>query len=336
MSATINDIARKLSISNATVSRALNDRPGVSNEVRQKVLEAATELGFAPNMAARSLVTTRTQTIGFVIRSFDQPFSADPFYFPMLSFIELELVSHDYHVMLDASGRDDDESQPRMVKQKRVDGLIMAGPNLNSRFVTSICSSGLPTVLVDNKLEHTKANTVLSDDKGGAVEAINHFLGHGHRSIAHIGGPLEWISSRQRYAGYCEAMQEVGLNAQIRFLHTEATTIATGEAATTALLTGPNPPTAIFAANDAMAVGAMRAATAQGLSLPDDLALIGFDDIILAEHITPSLSTIHIFKEQIGRLAARRIMDLISDPTSASVETIVSTELVIRRSCGCS
>jgi len=335
MSATTNDIARKLNISNATVSRALNDRPGVSNELRQKVINVANELGFAPNMAARSLVTARTQTIGFVIRSFDQPFSSDPFYFPMLTAIELELVLHDYHVMLDTSGSDN-VSHLRMVKQNRVDGLILAGPNLNLQFVTSICNSGLPTVLIDNKLKHTKANTILTDDKGGALDATQHLLQHGHRAVAHIGGPLEWVSSRQRYAGYCEAMQGVGLNQQMQSIHTEATTIATGEAATMALLTGPNPPTAIFAANDAMAVGAMRAVSTQGLSLPNDLALVGFDNIDLADHITPSLTTIRIFKEQIGQLAARRIIDLIADTTSAPVETIVSTELVIRRSCGCS
>jgi LacI family transcriptional regulator len=334
MSATINDIARKLNISTATVSRALNDRPGVSSELRQKVLDVAQEVGFIPNMMARSLVTARTQTIGFVIRSFDQPFSADPFYFPILTAVELELVSHDYHVMLDTSGSDN-ELHLRMVKQQRVDGLILAGPNLNSQFVNSVCSSGLATVLIDNKLDHTKANTILSDDKGGAIEATEHLLQHGHRAIAHIGGPLEWVSSKQRYTGYCEAMQKVGLGEQCRAIHTDSTTVATGEEAAAALLDGPNPPTAIFAANDAMAVGAMRAATARGLMIPDELALIGFDNVPMAEHISPALTTIRIFKEQIGQLAARRIIDLIQDIASAPIETIVSTELVVRRSCGC-
>lgn len=334
MAATINDIARKLNISTATVSRALNDRPGVSSELRQKVLEAAQEIGFVPNMVARSLVTTRTQTIGFVIRSFDQPFSSDPFYFPIMMAIELELVAHDYHVMLDASGSDN-ETHLRMVRQNRVDGLILAGPNLNSQFVTSMCQSGIPVVLIDNKLEHTKANTVLTDDRGGAIDATEHLLQHGHRSIAHIGGPLEWVSSKQRYAGYCEAMQKAGLGEQCRVVHTEATTVATGEEATAKLLAEPNPPTAIFAANDAMAVGVIKAATARGLSVPKDLALIGFDNITLAEHISPPLTTIRIFKEQIGQLAARRIIDLIADSASVPVETIVSTELVVRGSCGC-
>lgn len=334
MAVTLNDIARKLNISAATVSRALNDQPGVGKELRQRIIETATELGFVPNMTARGLATARTYTIGFVIKPFDQPFTTDPFYFPILLAAEAELVAHDYHIML-TSLNGDNVSNLRMVEQSRVDGLILAGPNLNSQFVTLTCNSGMPSVLIDHKPYQIKANTILTDDYGGAFEATTHLINHGHTRIAHIGGPLEWVSNRQRYSGYLAAMEQAGLKDYCQAIHLEATTIATGEAATAQLLDNPQPPGAIFAANDSMALGAAKAANARGLFIPDDLALIGFDNISIAEHFSPPLTTVRIFKEQMGQLAARRILELINDPTSAPVETIVSTELVIRRSCGC-
>jgi LacI family transcriptional regulator len=334
MGATLLDIAKRLNISVATVSRALNDRPGVGSDLRQRVIATAAELGFVPNMAARSLVTSRTQTVGFVIHPFGQPFSSDPFYFPILMAVEVELVTHDYHIML-TSLNSDSPTNLRMVEQSRVDGLILVGPNLSPQFVTTTLHRGFPVVLIDNKPGHLKANTILSDNAGGAYEATMHLAGHGHTRIAHIGGPLDWVSNRQRYSGYCAALRDAGLKDRVLVVHKEGTTIATGEQAAAELLDGPEPPTAIFAANDSMALGAARAAAARGLIIPGDLALIGFDNISAAEHFSPPLTTVRIFKEQIGKLAARRILELIDDPDIPPVETSVSTELVVRQSCGC-
>ena len=323
MAATLLDIAKKLNISIATVSRALNDRPGVGSDLRQRVIETANELGFVPNMAARSLVTSRTQTIGFVIHPFDQPFSSDPFYFPILMAMEAELVNQDYHIML-TSVNNDSLTNLRMVEQSRVDGLILAGPNLNPQFVAATLNQGIPVVLIDNKPGYRKANVILT-----------HVAGHGHTRIAHIGGPLEWVSNRHRYNGYRAAMRDNGLAENVRAIHKDSTTIATGEQAAAELLDSPEPPTAIFAANDSMALGAARAAAARGLSIPGDLALVGFDNISVAEHFSPPLTTVRIFKEQIGRMAAHRILELVNEPDIPPVESSVSTELVTRQSCGC-
>ncbi len=312
----------------------MNDRPGVSRELRLRVLEAAKELGFSPNLAARSLATTRTQTIGFMIRSFNQPFSSDLFYFPMVTALEQELVAHDYHILLNTSGGEDD-LKLRMLQQNRVDGLILAGPNLNKQLVITVCHSGIPAIIIDNKPEHTKANTILTDDFGGAIEATNHLIKHGYKSIAHIGGPLDWTSSKQRFAGYLASMEAAGLGGESRAIHKNATNVATGLAAALEILKNPNPPRAIFAGNDVMAIGASQAAASLGLSIPGDLALVGFDNISWAEHSNPPLTTVRIFKEQMGRMAARRILELIEDQEAVPVETVVSTQMVIRNSCGC-
>ncbi len=130
-------------------------------------------------------------------------------------------------------------------------------------------------------------------------------------------------------------MRDAGLGENCRAVHKESTTITTGEQAAAELLNGPEPPTAIFAANDSMALGTARAAAARGLNVPGDLALVGFDNISVAEHFSPPLTTVRIFKEQMGRLAARRILELVNAPGIPPVETRVSTELVIRQSCGC-
>ncbi len=334
MPANLHDIAQRLNISVASASRALNDRPGVGSELRQRVIQTARELGFVPNMTARGLVTARTQTAGFVIHPFDRPFTSDQFYFPILMAAEAELLAHDYHIML-TSLNGNEPANLKMVEQSRVDGLIMAGPNIQLQLVTRMCNSGLPVVLLDNKLAHIKANTILTDDYGGAYEATAHLTGHGYRRIAHIGGPLGWVSSHKRYEGYCAAMHAAGLADRCRVVHAKATSISTGEKAAAELLDSSEPPTAVFAANDSMAVGAARAAAKRGLRVPDDLALVGFDNISIAEHFNPPLSTVRIFKEQMGKLAARRLLELINDPTSPPVETIISTELIIRQSCGC-
>ena len=335
MAVTLLDIAKRLNISVATVSRALNDQPGVGSDLRQHVIDMATALGFVPNMAARSLVTSCTQTIGFVIHHFDESFSSDPYYFQILMAIEMELVAHDYHIMF-TSLHTDRAINLRMVQQGRVDGLILVGPNLSPQFILNTLNTGFPVVLIDNKLDHHKANTILTDEAGGAYEATNHLISHGHSRIAHIGGPLEGISNQQRYAGYCTAMHDAGLAGIYRVVPKEGTTIVTSEQVTTELLARPEPPTAIFAANDTLALGAARAVAARGLTIPDDLALIGFDNISFAEYFSPPLTTVHIFKEQIGRQTARRIMELINEPGIAPVEIIIFTELVIRQSCGCS
>ena len=334
----IKDIAEQLGVSMASVSRALNDKPGVADDLRRRVLELAAELDFTPNMAARSLNNARTGAVAFVVHQHGFPLASDPFYFVILRAVERALSKHGYHVMLAtvAAQEDGHTEELRLLRERRVDGVILAGPDLNASLALSAIQRGLPVVLVDNALERTPSDCVICDNRDGARAAVEHLLSHGHERIAFVGGPTAWLSTRERQAGYEDAMREARL--QTAIIHEQATTIATGLAAGRKLLDGPDAPerpTAVFAVNDAMALGVIRAARELGLRVPDDVAVVGFDDIEMAEVADPPLTTVRIAKELMGELAARQLLELIHTERQLPVKSVVATTLVVRMSCGC-
>jgi len=333
----IADVARHLGVSPASVSRALNDRPGVSKELRQRILAAAHELDFAPNMAARGLATQRTQTVALVLGRKDTPLDADPFYPLITHGAEASLAQHAYHlILITVDGTQTASASAfRLVKEKRVDGLILAGPDISPALILTMHQRGVPCVLVDNCLQETRIDCVVSDDQAGAASAVSHLLEHGHRDILCLSGPQDWASSRERSQGYRTAMQQAGLAEHACVIQAPKTTIDTGQAAMQRAIDQGLRPTAVLAINDSMAIGAMRAAQALGLRVPQDLAIVGFDDISWAELATPPLTTVRIFKEEMGALAARRLLDLLTQGESVPVRTVVSTQLVVRSSCGC-
>ncbi|MEO8288192.1 MAG: LacI family DNA-binding transcriptional regulator [Chloroflexota bacterium] len=354
----IKDIAKQLGISPATVSRALNDKPGVSANLRQRVLAVAAELSFTPNLAARSLVGAATLTAAFMVHQQGFPVASDPFYFVILRGVERALAEAGYHVVLATVGDGAIQADHlRVIRERRVDGAILAGPDIPPALIMSLVQTGMPLVLVDNALERTALNCVLCDNREGARFAVEHLLWHGHRRVAFAGGPISWLSTRERGDGYREAMRERGLETVA--VHEDATTVQTGVHAGHALLDLEERPDAIFAVNDAMALGVIRAARERGLRVPEDLAVVGFDDISMAESSHPTLTTVRIAKELMGEIAARRLLELVAwdrdDSGGAGgagaagtradrgdmsehkmpVKSVVGTTLVVRASCGC-
>jgi LacI family transcriptional regulator len=333
----IRNIAERLGVSSATVSRALNDKPGVSSSLRQRVLDVAAELNFTPNLAARNLVGASTRTVAFIVHQQAFPVSSDPFYFVMLRGVERALAKEGYHVVLTTVGDGTIQADHlRVVRERRIDAAILAGPDIPSTLVLSLVQRGLPVVLVDNSLERTALNCVLGDDREGARAAVEHLLWHGYRRVVFVGGPESWLSTRERGEGYREAMQEKGLEPLA--IHEEATTILTGIRAGHKLLDMEERPQAVFAVNDAMALGVMRAAREVGLRVPEDLAVVGFDDISMAESAHPPLTTVRIPKELMGELAAQRLLEMVGkerDEYTLPVKSMVGTTLVVRASCGC-
>ena len=337
----IKDIARRLSISSATVSRALNDKPGVSDSLRQRVLAVAAELNFTPNLAARSLVGARTHTVAFMVHQQAFPVSSDPFYFVMLPGVERVLAHAGYHAVLTTIGDGAIQADHlRVVRERRVDGAILAGPDIPTAMILSLVQSGLPIVLIDNSLERTALDCILFDNREGARLAVEHLMWHGCNRVAFAGGPVAWLSTRERGDGYREAILAQGLEPIVA--HEEATTVQTGFHAGHELLDRDEPPDAIFAVNDAMALGIIRAAREMGVRVPEDLAVVGFDDISMAESAHPPLTTVRIAKETMGELAARRLLDLIGGGAHAEhgercmpVKSVVGVTLVVRASCGC-
>ncbi len=335
---TLRDIAKYLNISTATVSRALNDKPGVSDEVRQQVLRAASEMNYVPNVAAQGLVnaSTSTRTVGFVCVDHGMPISSDPFYLHVMRGAEQELARRGYFLIVSTVNASSltNAADLQILKEKRVDGLILAGPYFSQRFILAVCAAGMPLVLVDNAVEKTPVDCVMASDEQAACEAVSHLLEHGHQKIVAISGPKDWASNRARAAGYRRAMDEANLPARV--FHQPATTSDTGYAAMQEVFQQAPDVTAIFAINDAMAFGVMRAAKEHGRSIPEDLALVGFDDVELSAHLTPPLTTMRVPKQQLGILAGRRLVDILQKHEGeAPVISMAAVKLIVRNSCGC-
>jgi LacI family transcriptional regulator len=235
------------------------------------------------------------------------------------------------HVDQEAMGR---LHVPDMVQQRRVDGLILVGPALSSRYVLALRRAGLPIVLIDNLLGETPIDCILWDNENGAYQGTRHLIvGHGHRHIAFLSGPAEWFSSRERAVGYRRALQEAGLDPHI--VHMPSTTFATGRQAMRTALEERPALTAVMAVNDAMAAGAIHACQEAGRAVPADVAVVGFDDAPWAEMVTPPLTTLHVPEREVGVQAARRMVDLIERGGQVPVQMRLSVELVVRQSCGC-
>jgi len=338
MSTTIKDVAAKAGVSPSTVSRVLNDRPGISPQTRERVLQITQELDYSPSASARSLATARTYNIGYVGYKYDSGPSADLRSGNVtltLEGIDEELTRHGYHMLTTYVDKEAVKrlDVPNMVRQGRVDGLILNGPAFSPRFILRLRNMGLPIVLIDNLLNETGIDCVLCDNEDGAYQAVKHLIGHGHECILFLSGPTDWLSSRERAAGYRRALHEAGLEPHVVFMPN--TIIDTGrEAMLTALEEYPDL-TAVMAVNDATAVGTIRACRHAGRVVPDEVAVVGFDDQLLAQIHTPPLTTVRICWHEIGIQTARRVVDLIERDNQVPIRMRLPVELIIRQSCGC-
>jgi len=333
MSSVIDQIARELHVSNATVSRALNDRPGVGSELREKVLAKARELNYSPSFTARGLATSQTFTLGYFVREKpDLPPQKDPFYHEIQHGIEQVTAKTDYHlsVAMLTAGVIKRPGDFRFTRERRIDGMILAGPDIPSEFIMAMLRTDVPLVAVDNRLSQTAVNSVNVDDEGGAYQAAAHLLALGHSRIGVIAGPERWSSNSRRVAGYRRAMAERGLAPQV--VHVESTTINSGVDAYHALMAIDASVTAVCAVNDSMAIGAIRAARGQGRSVPESLSVVGFDDIEWAQLNDPPLTTVRIPKQQMGKEAALRLLALLNNPDLLPSELILPVYLIERDS----
>lgn len=329
----IEQIAADLKISNASVSRALNDRPGVSQDLRDRILRRAHELNYTPSMVARGLATSQTFTLGFFVRQKpDVSAQTDPFYGQVLQGIEQVLADSNYHVAIGMLTGDilANPNDFRFVRERRIDGMVLAGPDIPTEFVMAMLATNTPVVLVDNKLTNSSTNCVNTDDEAGGYAAARHLIDYGHKNIGILSGPQRWYSSSRRVRGAQNAMREAGLPLHTVFV--ERTTIESGEDAAQQMLKAHPEVTGLCAVNDAMALGAIRTARRAGRSVPDDLSIVGFDNIDWAQLNDPPLTTIDIPKRQLGQEAAKRLLSMLDDTDSSPVEVMVSTRLVIRQS----
>ncbi|HHB90231.1 MAG TPA: LacI family transcriptional regulator [Anaerolineae bacterium] len=306
----IKDIAQLAGVSHSTVSRALQGTGRMSEETRERILTIAEELGYTPDALAQSLVRGRTKTVGVVVTTI-----ADPFVAGIIDGIEQVAGDAGYTVILGASHMDPEREMAVVenLRQRRVDAVIVTASRVGSHYTEHLQRFGVPIVLVNNMVEGEYLYAIACDQREGARCATRHLLELGHKRIAYVGSPFREHSSQERQQGYEDALHEAGVTPDPSLISTPPLTqdVAVGRRAFQELW--PQRPTAIFAYNDLTAIGIMLAAREMRVRIPQDISLVGFDDIEVTEYVTPPLTTVHQPRQAMGRAAMEMALGLLHD-----------------------
>jgi LacI family transcriptional regulator len=333
---TIRELARLSGVSVGTVSRALNGYTDVRPETRERIVRLARELDYTPAAAARTLVTQRSHVIGvFLETGKGHPDLQHPFFHEVLVGLKGCIGAKGYDLLLFASERPGngygDHSYLKRCRHHNVDGAALMGVDAGNEELRRLLRSEVPCVGVDVELDGTCTGYVMSDNELGARQAVRHLHDLGHRRIATITGLLDKKPGMDRLRGYREEVQRLGLGYRDEYVAYGDFYFEEGYRASERLLALDEPPTGIFAASDMMALGAIRAAAEAGLSVPDELSVVGFDDIQLAQHVHPPLTTLAQDKTGLGVEAARALLRQIEGADSAE-PVILPVELIVRGS----
>jgi LacI family transcriptional regulator len=331
VSVTIRDVAQRAGVSVATVSRVLNRSGVVREETRLRVEGAAAELRYTPNGAARSLITRRTSTFGVVL-----PDLYGEFFSEVIRGMDPLARQSGYHLLLSSSHDDHREIEFALGAMRgRVDGLVVMSPNASAAALAASLPADVPVVLLNCDASGGPFPALNIDNFGGAREMVRHLATLGHRRIGMVRGGDANFDARERLRAYRAALAEAGLEgADGRWEAPGDFTEAGGWRAARELAARDERPTAIFCANDSMAVGAMSALRAARLRVPDDVAVAGFDDIPIARYLSPPLTSVHVDVHRLGARAVEMLLEALADPGTPPVQELVPTRLVVRRSCG--
>lgn len=329
--ANIYDVAKKSGYSITTVSKALNNYPDISDKARKKVLAVCKELGYMPNSSARTLSTKKSWTIGVVFSEILGLGITHPFFSHVIESFKKEIEGEGYDLLF--ISREIGKSIYSYLEHcnhRNVDGVILVHTNFNEPEVKEILLSDLPTVVIDSVDEATLK--VTSDNSAGAKLAIDHLAALGHKRIAHISGNDESYASNVRESEFLDSMKAHGLDVPEGYIQSGGYfSLEGGYKAMEELLKIRPLPTAVFASGDYMAIGAINAVNDAGLRVPEDISIVGFDDVEAAKLVTPNLTTIRQNTEEIGRMAAVRLLERINGKEEDIHESIPVT-LVERKS----
>jgi LacI family transcriptional regulator len=333
---TIKDVARLSGLSLSTVSLVINKSGYVSKATREKVQKVVNDLSYHPTRSARGLASKTSGNLGFILS--DYHFSqAEPFYTKVFLGTEFEARDHNYYILLTTVGRTFNKAKdvPRFLLERNVDGVIIAG-KVTGTLIDYIDGLGIPIVLVDYESKKRRHSTVVIDNRVGARLAVQHLLDLGHRSVSFIAGDIEHPSIAERFAGFRDALRDRDIVPDDRLIVVDQPTLwgEDGAEAMEKIYQRGKIPTAVFAANDAMAIGCAKFLRARGVRIPSEISLVGFDDIEMSSHLEPPLTTVRVFKEEMGKLAVLRLVEMIKSKSGAVVRTDVPVELVIRGSTG--
>jgi DNA-binding LacI/PurR family transcriptional regulator len=329
---TIKELADKAKVSIATVSRALNDEAKVKPETKELILKLAKEFNYKPNILARNFVKKKTFTIGLIL-----PEVVDEFFTEIIRGVDSVAYAGGYNVMVAGthSERTMAESVTNFMGKGVADGIILMAPSVNEQLKDILSKNTTPTVLINSKVELENYNSVGVDNFQGAYSIIDYAIKNfNYTKIAHISGPDANNDAIQRREAYKKALKDNNLEFNDQWLVSSDFTIKGGEYACRRLLSLLDKPQIIFAANDMMAVGCYKAITSFGLNIPDDIGVVGFDDIFVSQFLTPRLTTVHVPIFEIGKTAAELLLKRIDNPGLDEFNhTKVTTGIVIGKSC---
>lgn len=330
---TIKTVAARAGVGRTTVSRVINGSPLVSDRARAAVEAAIAELNYVPNSVARGLVTSRTNSIALVIPEAESRLDSEPYFSAVIRGVSTGLVDTKTQLQL-VLVRDKGELDQltESVAERRVDGVLLVSVHRDDPIPGLLEEFGLPTVLAGRRSPSEPLSHVRSDNLGGAEEAVRHLLGRGRRKVATITGPLDMEVGRSRLQGWRNALREACREPEEVLVARADFTEKSGQRAMRELLRHVPDLDAVFVASDVMAAGALVELRAQGRRVPEDVAVVGFDDSIIARHTTPSLTSVRQPVEEIGSTIARILIQEISDPKTPRRHVVLPTTLVVRDS----
>jgi len=326
--ASIKDVARLANVSHSTVSRALRGSPLVKRRTAELIQRIADERGYCVSAVARSLVTSKTNTIGVVVTTISDPFVAE-----VVAGIEDVANEREYSVFLANSNADPDREMRvvRQFEERRVDGIVVTSSRVGALYMPMLTRMGVPIVLLNNQHPTGFAHSVMIDNLDASRQLVRYLIELGHRRIAYIGDRFGRQSDTERFGGYRAALDETDISFQPDLVAHGNGKPEGGEDGMRALLALGEPPTAVFCYNDMTALGALRTARGMGLSVPGDVSLAGFDDIQLAGYFDPPLTTVRQPTRQMGRLAMETLLALFADPAPEH-NIRLRGELIVRQS----
>jgi LacI family transcriptional regulator len=334
--ARMEDVAKAAGVSRTAVSFVLNDTPdaNIPESTRQRILQAARELDYMPHVPALNLATGKTMMAALIVRQTSEQMSADAFLGEFMRGTSRAIENEGYHLLVHAiePGLPNNTTYGRLVRTRKVDGLVIASPLVNDQEVQLLHEEGTPIVL-NGAADFNDIPSVDVDNVQGAYTAVRHLVEFGHRRIGHISNaPFSYTSGRDRLSGYRQALQEAGIKYEAELVYEGAFTDTSSYEPMQVLLDLPERPSAVFIGSDLVALGAIQAIQNRGLRIPDDISVIGFDDLLIGKYLQPALTTIHLPAYDLGKRAGEMLLASIRGESFPTLRVLLPTELVVRQS----
>lgn len=329
MKITIYDVAEKAGVSIATVSKVINNTGRISEKTRKKVMQIMDELEYQPSVVASALSGKSTFTLGLTL-----PDLANPYFAELARAIEDQGRKHGFNVFICSTDNDADKEEEyyQLFMKKRVDGIIMVSRDKQNVVVKKILSEKVPLVMIAREIFSAPVTSVMVDDYYGGMQAGQHLLQQGHQNIAVIVENLTELGSKERLRGCVDAMKEAQLELDPQLVIEGGYTLESGKAAMKQLLQQKQRPTAVFACNDILAIGAIQAVREGGLKVPDDISIVGYDNTILAAIIDPPLTTVAQPMQEIGERSVALLVQQIQSKETVRQRVLLMPDLVVRQS----